>query len=113
MGSLKTLALAGGLASAHPPRPSCRSCLRSAAPAASRLASRVRSPAASICAAISASASRPSAGTTSDDVVQSRRHLLRQPTNSAFFAGLGIGYRFNNWLRFDITGEYRGARRSA
>jgi opacity protein-like surface antigen len=22
--------------------------------------------------------------------------------------GLGFGYEFNNWLRFDITGEYRG-----
>lgn len=22
--------------------------------------------------------------------------------------GAGIGYRFNNWLRFDVTGEYRG-----
>lgn len=23
--------------------------------------------------------------------------------------GLGIGYSFNHWLRFDVTGEYRGA----
>jgi opacity protein-like surface antigen len=23
-------------------------------------------------------------------------------------AGLGIGYQYNSWLRFDITGEYRG-----
>jgi opacity protein-like surface antigen len=22
--------------------------------------------------------------------------------------GLGVGYQFNNWLRFDVTGEYRG-----
>lgn len=28
---------------------------------------------------------------------------------SAFFAGLGAGYRFNNWFRVDVTGEYRGA----
>lgn len=27
----------------------------------------------------------------------------------AAFAGVGIGYQFNNWLRFDLTGEYRGA----
>lgn len=27
--------------------------------------------------------------------------------NSALF-GLGIGYEFNTWLRFDVTGEYRG-----
>lgn len=29
--------------------------------------------------------------------------------DSAPFFGLGIGYAFNNWLRFDITGEYRGS----
>ncbi len=23
------------------------------------------------------------------------------------FAGAGVGYQFNNWLRFDMTGEYR------
>src|ERR1051325_9411842 len=23
--------------------------------------------------------------------------------------GLGVGYAVNNWLRFDVTGEYRGA----
>jgi opacity protein-like surface antigen len=27
--------------------------------------------------------------------------------NSALF-GLGVGYQFNTWLRFDVTGEYRG-----
>ncbi len=27
--------------------------------------------------------------------------------NSALF-GLGIGYQWNTWLRFDLTGEYRG-----
>jgi opacity protein-like surface antigen len=28
--------------------------------------------------------------------------------DSAPFGGLGIGYQFNNWIRADITGEYRG-----
>jgi opacity protein-like surface antigen len=28
--------------------------------------------------------------------------------NSAGIFGLGVGYRFNNWFRADITGEYRG-----
>lgn len=28
--------------------------------------------------------------------------------DAAPFFGLGIGYAFNNWLRFDVTGEYRG-----
>ncbi len=27
----------------------------------------------------------------------------------AAFAGVGIGYQFNNWFRMDLTGEYRGA----
>jgi opacity protein-like surface antigen len=25
-----------------------------------------------------------------------------------FFGGIGAGYQFNSWLRFDVTGEYRG-----
>lgn len=25
--------------------------------------------------------------------------------------GIGVGYQFNNWLRFDVTGEYRSAAR--
>jgi len=25
------------------------------------------------------------------------------------FAGAGVGYQFNNWFRFDVTGEYRTA----
>ncbi len=29
--------------------------------------------------------------------------------NAAFFGGVGIGYRFNNWFRVDGTFEYRGA----
>ena len=28
--------------------------------------------------------------------------------DSATFFGLGIGYKFNDWFRADITGEYRG-----
>lgn len=28
--------------------------------------------------------------------------------DSAPFFGLGIGYQYNDWLRFDLTGEYRG-----
>jgi opacity protein-like surface antigen len=44
-----------------------------------------------------------------DDVVQFGGNFFGKTDNSAFFAGLGIGYRFNNWLRFDVTGEYRGS----
>jgi len=28
--------------------------------------------------------------------------------NSAGIFGLGVGYKLNNWLRFDVRGEYRG-----
>jgi opacity protein-like surface antigen len=28
--------------------------------------------------------------------------------SSAPFFGVGVGYQFNDWLRFDVTGEYRG-----
>jgi opacity protein-like surface antigen len=31
--------------------------------------------------------------------------------SDAFFIGLGIGYEFNHWLRFDVTGEYRSKSR--
>jgi opacity protein-like surface antigen len=29
--------------------------------------------------------------------------------DAAPFGGIGIGYYVNNWLRFDVTGEYRGS----
>jgi opacity protein-like surface antigen len=28
--------------------------------------------------------------------------------DSSMLFGLGVGYQYNNWLRFDVTGEYRG-----
>ena len=31
-----------------------------------------------------------------------------QGWDSAPFAGLGLGFKWNEWLRFDVTGEYRG-----
>ncbi|MFZ5693619.1 MAG: outer membrane protein [Pseudomonadota bacterium] len=34
--------------------------------------------------------------------------VLEKDVSSGMLAGLGIGYQFNNWLRADITGEYRG-----
>jgi opacity protein-like surface antigen len=44
-----------------------------------------------------------------DDVTQFGGTFFGKSDNAAFFGGVGIGYRFNNWLRFDVTGEYRGA----
>ena len=37
--------------------------------------------------------------------------FVSQSTSDAFFAGVGIGYEFNNWLRFDATAEYRSKQR--
>ena len=28
--------------------------------------------------------------------------------DSSMFFGLGVGYKFNDWFRTDVTGEYRG-----
>jgi opacity protein-like surface antigen len=33
---------------------------------------------------------------------------LAKSFDSAPIFGIGIGYRYNSWLRFDVTGEYRG-----
>jgi opacity protein-like surface antigen len=48
-------------------------------------------------------------GKYSQDDVTSVGGTFNTPIhNSPVFVGAGIGYRFNNWLRFDVTGEYRG-----
>lgn len=36
----------------------------------------------------------------------SYRQLDHEFTGGIFY-GLGVGYQFNNWFRFDVTGEYR------
>lgn len=35
-------------------------------------------------------------------------HIEHSSMGDTFFIGGGVGYEFNNWLRFDVTGEYRG-----
>lgn len=35
-------------------------------------------------------------------------NVVHKDFDSASIFGLGIGYQFNNWLRVDLTGEYRG-----
>ncbi|KAB2885620.1 MAG: porin family protein [Pseudorhodoplanes sp.] len=38
--------------------------------------------------------------------------FLDEPAfDSGLMVGLGVGYQYNDWLRFDITGEYRGKTR--
>lgn len=39
--------------------------------------------------------------------------FLDSSLDSVAFFGAGVGYQFNNWLRFDVTGEYRTASRFA
>ena len=34
-------------------------------------------------------------------------NVVQQDIQDTSIFGLGVGYEFNNWLRFDITGEYR------
>jgi len=34
--------------------------------------------------------------------------ILDKAFESSGFGGVGFGYKFNQWLRFDTTGEYRG-----
>ncbi len=34
--------------------------------------------------------------------------ILDKNFESGMLFGLGVGYKYNNWLRFDLTGEYRG-----
>jgi len=34
--------------------------------------------------------------------------VVHEDIKSSPLFGVGIGYQFNNWLRFDMTGEYRG-----
>jgi opacity protein-like surface antigen len=42
------------------------------------------------------------------DVVDARGTFVRKDDSSTVaFGGVGVGYRFNNWLRFDVTGELR------
>lgn len=36
-------------------------------------------------------------------------HFDQQSLGDTAFAGAGVGYQFNSWLRFDVTGEYRTA----
>jgi opacity protein-like surface antigen len=37
--------------------------------------------------------------------------FLKKELEAAPFIGIGVGYQVNNWLRFDLTGEYRAGAR--
>jgi opacity protein-like surface antigen len=42
------------------------------------------------------------------DVAAFGGRFFGKTEETAFFGGIGAGYRFNNWFRVDVTGEYRG-----
>ncbi|MDQ0471233.1 outer membrane protein [Labrys wisconsinensis] len=42
------------------------------------------------------------------DAGASNLNTRQKSFDAAPFGGVGVGYRFNEWLRADITGEYRG-----
>lgn len=43
------------------------------------------------------------------DVINAGGSFFGETDNHSVFAGVGVGYRFNNWFRVDGTFEYRGA----
>lgn len=49
----------------------------------------------------------PVATAVAGDVIAS--NFYGQNLGMATFVGAGVGYQFNNWLRFDVTAEYRGS----
>ena len=38
-------------------------------------------------------------------------NFVHQSSSDSYFIGGGVGYEFNNWLRFDATAEYRSKQR--
>ena len=48
----------------------------------------------------------PDIRSTFEETVYDNRFVHKSIGDSAII-GLGVGYEFNNWLRFDVTGEYR------
>jgi len=44
-----------------------------------------------------------------NDLLPSSAKQVSLDFDSAGLFGVGVGYQFNNWLRFDVTGEYRSA----
>ncbi|ODR96739.1 hypothetical protein AUC69_14205 [Methyloceanibacter superfactus] len=51
----------------------------------------------------------PNVGDISTELFQFNDfEVFHEDIKSSPFFGVGIGYEFNTWLRFDVTGEYRG-----
>ena len=52
----------------------------------------------------------PNVGSFTDQIIERDRNFFRFDSDikSSPLFGLGIGWRHSQWLRFDVTGEYRG-----
>ena len=61
-----------------------------------------------ICAAISASAISRSRAGIGIPILRCYRLIRSSGFDTAGIFGIGVGYQFNNWLRVDVTGQYRG-----
>lgn len=54
-------------------------------------------------------AANPNVGDISTELFQFNDfEVFHEDIKSTPLFGVGIGYEFNSWLRFDVTGEYRG-----
>ena len=54
-------------------------------------------------------AANPNVGNINTELFQFNDfEVSHEDIKSTPFFGVGIGYEFNRWLRFDVTGEYRG-----
>ena len=54
-------------------------------------------------------AANPNVGSINTELFQFNDfEVSHEDIKSTPFFGVGIGYEFNTWLRFDVTGEYRG-----
>lgn len=54
-------------------------------------------------------AANPNVGDISTEAFATNNFdVFHEDIKSSPLFGIGIGYQFNSWLRFDVTGEYRG-----
>jgi len=54
-------------------------------------------------------AANPTVGSISSELFEFNDfEVSHEDIKSTPFFGIGVGYQFNSWLRFDMTGEYRG-----
>jgi opacity protein-like surface antigen len=52
----------------------------------------------------------PNVGSTTNEIYPTNPtfHVFQEDIKSSPLFGLGIGWKHSHWLRFDVTGEYRG-----